>query len=202
MAKPRRRRWESLAVLIAMLAVLSFPNLAFPHPMTNDAIGLSDAEWPLLLLEVAGAVTVYAVFRGWRGAVIRAGVGVFLFGAAISLVVGLLVFGNASNDRFAPLLLFPPVFGLVGLAGIVVAVAAGVQFRRDLVRGAGYGLAFAFAFGSWSLVRGARAWLLAPYGFDLILLIGVLGVGLVVLGTSPNLKKSAAPGRPKRSSDG
>lgn len=202
MAKPRRRRWESLAVLVAFVAVLAFPGAVFPHPGTNDAIGLADAEWPLLLLEVVGALIAYVVFGGWRGVVIRAGVGVLLFGAAISLVVGLLVFGNVSNDRFAPLLFFPPVFGLVGLVGMIVAVVTGAQFRSELVQGAGRGLAGAFAFGAWTLTRGARAWLLAPYGFDLMLLLGVLGVGIVVLGTSPNLKSLSGAGRRKTSSRG
>lgn len=180
----------SLAVLIALGAVLLFPSVVFPHPGTNDAIAIADAEWPLMLLEVVGAVAAYAIFRGWRGAFIRSGIGVFLFGAGVSLVVGLLVFGNLSNDRFAPLLFFPPVFGLLGLVGIVVAVASGVQFRGELLRGAGYGLAFAVVFGAFTLRRGAADWLLAPYGFDLILLIGILGVGIVVFGLSSNLKQS------------
>lgn len=169
---------------------MAFPLFVFPHPKTNDAIGLADAEWPLFLLELAGAVVAYVVFRGKVGALIRVAIGVLLLGAAISLVVGLLVFGNLSDDRFGPLLFFPPVLCLVGLAGLVVGIAAGHMYRSWLLRGAGYGIGFAFFFGAWTLVRGARAWLLAPYGFDLLLLIGVLGVGAVVLGTSPNVRRS------------
>lgn len=169
---------------------MAFPEIFFPHPRTNDAIGLSDAEWPLLLLEIAGAVVAYVVFRGEVGTLIRAAIGIFLLGAAIALVVGLLVFGNLSDDRFAPLLFFPPIIGLLGISGIVVAIAAGNRRWSWLLRGAGYGLALAFFFGAWTLIRGARAWLLAPYGFDLLLLIGVLGVGLVVLGTSPDVRRS------------
>lgn len=171
-----------------------FPGLVFPHPSTNEAIVLSDLEWPLLLLTMAGAVAAYIVCRGELGAVVRAGIGVLLLGAAIALVVGLLAFGNLSDDRFAPLLFFPPVIGLVGLAGMVVAVAAGVHHRQDLVRGALYGLAFALFFGAWTLTRGARAWLLAPYGFDLLVLMAVLGVGVVVLGTSQNVRRTAPHG--------
>lgn len=174
-----------------MLAVMAFPYVVFPHHRVNDAIWLADAEWPLLLLEIAGAVVVYVVFRDWRGAMIRTSVGVFLFVAALALVLALLTFGNLSDDRFAPLLFFPPVLALAGLVGIVVAVAAGVGYRRELLRGVYYGAVFAFAFGAWTLVRGARAWLEAPYGFDLLLLILVMGVALVVLGTSPNLKRAA-----------
>jgi hypothetical protein len=173
---------------------MAFPLSVFPHPSTNDAIGLADAEWPLLLVEIAGAVVAYVVFRGERGALIRAGIGVLLLGGAIVLVVGLLAFGNLSNDRFAPLLFFPPVIGLAGLAGLVVAVAAGFRYRDWLLRGARYGLGLALGFAGWTLVRGARAWLQAPYGFDLLLLLGVFGVGIVVLGTSPNVKRAAPPG--------
>lgn len=175
-------------MLAALVAVIGFPQLAFPHPATNEAIWLADAEWPVLLLEVAAAVAAYFLFRGSRGALIRSGVGVFLFGAALALVLGLLVFGNTSNDRFAPLLVFPPILGLAGLVGIVVAIAAGVSHRAELLRGAGYGLAFAVVFGVWILTRGAKEWLLAPYGLDIILLMGVLGVGMVVFLTSPNLR--------------
>ena len=175
-------------MLAALVAVIGFPELAFPHPATNEAIWLADAEWPVLLLEVAAAVAAYFLFRGSRGALIRAGVGVFLLGAALGLVLGLLFFGNTSNDRFAPLLVFPPVLGLAGLVGIVVAIAAGGAHRAELLRGGGYGLAFAVVFGVWILTRGARAWLLAPYGLDVILLMGVFGVGMVVFLTNPNLR--------------
>lgn len=176
------------------MAVLAFPFVVFPRPGVNDAIWLGDAEWPLLLLEIAGAVVAYAAFRDWRGAIVRAGIGVFLFGAAVALALGLLVFGNLSDDRFAPLLFFPPVLALAGLAGIVVAIAAGARHRAQLRLGAFFGVAFAFAYGAWTLVRGANAWLHAPYGFDLMLLIFVLGAGLVILGISPNVKQATPPG--------
>lgn len=167
----------------------------FPHPGPNDAIILADLEWPVLLVTLGGAVVAYVAFRGDIGALIRAGVGVLLVGAAIVLVTGLLVFGSTSNDRFAPLLFFPPVILLVGIAGIVVAVAAGSgRHRWWLLRGAGYGAALAAFFGAWTLTRGARDWLLAPYGFDAFVLLAVLGVGIVVLGTSPNVRRRAPRG--------
>jgi hypothetical protein len=189
-----------------MLAVLAFPLVVFPHPRTNDAIWLADALWPLLLVEIAGAVVVYAVFRGERGAVIRMGLGVLLVGSSITLVVSLFAFGNLSNDRFAPLVFFPPVLAITGIVGIVVAVAAGVSHRRELILGAYIGLVLALGFGAWTLTRGARAWLQAPYGFDVLLLLLVLGAGMVVLGTSPNVWALAAPlGRlivgPRRTGD-
>ena len=193
MARPKRR-WASFYVLIAVLAVMAFPLIVFPHPRTNDAIALADLELPLLLIEVVLAIVAYVVFKGERGALIGAGLGVYLFASAIALVVGLFAFGNLSNDRFAPLLFIPPVLAVVGLAGAVVAITAGHLYRAALWRGAGYGVALALGFGAWTLVRGARAWLEAPYGFDLLLLLGILGVGVVVLGTSPNIPKSIVRG--------
>ena len=186
MARPQpRQQLARYLLLAALVAVLAFPGLVFPHPGTNDAIGLADAEWPLVGLEVAGAIFVYARFQGAVGTRLRAGVGALLLGAAIALVVGLIVFGNLSNDRFAALLVFPPVLAFIGLAGIGIAAAAGIQHRPELLRGTAYGLAFAVGFGAWTLVRGARAWLLAPYGFDLLLLLAVLGAGLVLFLISP-----------------
>jgi hypothetical protein len=177
-----------------MVAVMAFPFIVFPHPGANDAIGLADAEWPLVLLEIVGAVAAYVVFRGQRGAMVRAALGVFGLGAGVSLVVGLFVFGSLSNDRYGPLLVFPPIIGLVGLIGIVVAVAAGSRHRLQLIRGAYYGAALAFGFGGWTLVRGSRAWLYAPYGFDLFLLVLVFGVGLVYLAPNPVVSRPAPPG--------
>lgn len=181
-------------MLIAVLAVMAFPLIVFPHPRTNDAVALADLEWPLLLIEVVLAIVAYVVFKEARGALIRAGLGVYLFASALVLVVGLFAFGNLSNDRFAPLLFFPPVLAVLGLAGAVVAIAAGHRYRPALLRGAGIGLAVAGGFGAWTFARGARAWLEAPYGFDILLLLGVLGVGVVVLGTSPNIPKSILRG--------
>ena len=186
--------------------MFAFPLVVFPHPRPNDAIWLADAMWPLLLVEIAGAVAVYAVFRGERGAVVRTGLGVLLVGAAITLVVSLFAFGNLSNDRFAPLVFFPPVLAITGIVGIVVAVAAGVSHRRELILGAYIGLVLALGFAAWTLIRGARAWLQAPYGFDVLLLLLVLGAGMVVLGTSPNAWALASPlGRliagPRRTGD-
>ena len=36
--------------------------------------------------------------------------------------------------------------------------------------------------GGWVLLRGARDWLVAPYGFDIALLIIVLAVAVVLTG--------------------
>ena len=168
--------------------------MLFSNPGVNDAIGLADAELPLLLVVLGGAVAVYAVFRDEGGTVVRIAVGSFLVGAAVALVVGLLTFGNMSNDRFAPLIFFPPVIALVGLIGIVMAVAAPRREPQDLIRGAFYGLALAVFFGAVLLTRGARDWLLAPYGFDLILLMLVLGAILIMVGAGSRVRNGPPRG--------
>jgi uncharacterized membrane protein len=183
-----------LLLLVGVVAVLAFPSVAFPSPGTNDSIGLADAELPLLLVVLGGAVVVYVVFRGEGGAVVRIAVGSFLLGVAVALVIGLFAFGNTSNDRFGALLLFPPVIGLVGLVGIVVAVAAHHRQRMELIRGAFYGFALAVFFGAVLLARGARAWLLAPYGFDLFLLMLLLGAILIMAGVGPSVRSRPPDG--------
>ena len=189
-----QRTATAVILFVALVAVLAFPSMLFAHPGTNDAIVVADAEWPLLLLVLGGAVVVYVVFRGEGGAVVRVALGTFLTGAAVALVVGLLTFGNTSNDRFAPLIFFPPVIALVGLAGIVVAVAAHSRQREELIRGAFYGLALAVFFGAILLIRGARDWLLAPYGFDFFLLMLVLGAVLIMVGAGPRVRNSPPGG--------
>ncbi|HSP09986.1 MAG TPA: hypothetical protein VLU92_10370 [Candidatus Dormibacteraeota bacterium] len=181
------RAWKPAAWVVLVTAIVALwllPTVAFPNPRTNDAIALSDLEWLLILLVVAGTAAALAAFRGAVAALVRAALGVFLIGAALSLVVGLMVFGNLSNDRFGPLLFFPPIFALLGLVSLVVGVGAGGPHKQELLVGAGYGLMAAVGFGAWTLARGSRDWLLAPYGFDIIALILILGAVLVLIGSS------------------
>ena len=183
-----------VVILLALAWLWVFPGLMFPQPNTNDAIGLADAEWLLLLGIVGGAVGAIAVFHGARGTAVRTALGVFLLGSAAALVVGLLVFGNTSDDRFGQLIYFPPVIALVGLIGLVVGVAASGAHKSELFRGALYGLAAAVIIAVWVLIRGARDWLLAPYGFDILAAILILGGALVMLVASPFVRTAAPPG--------
>ena len=189
-----QRTAAAVVLLVLLVAVIAFPGMLFSNPGTNDAIGLADAELPLVFLVIAGAIVVYIVFRGEGGTVVRVAVGSFLFGAAVALVVGLLTFGNFSNDRFGPLIFFPPVIALVGLVGIVVAVAAHRRQRQELIRGAFYGFALAVFFGAVLLTRGARDWLLAPYGFDFFLLMLVLGAILIMVGAGSRVSNGPSRG--------
>jgi hypothetical protein len=183
-----------IVIFLALAWLWVFPGLMFPQPNTNDAIGLTDAEWLILLGIIGGAVGAIAVFHGARGTAVRTALGVFLLGSAAALVVGFLVFGNTSNDRFGQLIYFPPVIALVGLIGLVVGVAASGAHKSELFRGALYGLAAAVIIAVWVLIRGARDWLLAPYGFDILAAILILGGALVMLVASPFVRTAAPPG--------
>ena len=74
----------------------------------------------------------------------------------------------------------------------MVGITLSGMRRPELLRGAAYGLAAAVVVGAWILLRGSRDWLLAPYGFDILLLILVIGAGIVLL--SGDHRKSATTG--------
>jgi hypothetical protein len=64
---------------------------------------------------------------------------------------------------------------------LVSSLATMRPLRPNLARGAFYGLAGAILVGAWVLLRGAREWLVAPYGFDIALLIIVVAVAVVLM---------------------
>lgn len=169
------------AALAAGLWVL--PPLAFPNPGPNDAIVLADLSLPL-----AGAIVLAAIValiggyrQGWSSAGPVA-LGTFFIGAATALVIGLVNFGNMSNDRYLGLLFLPVVFfpfGIVVLA-IGLTVRSTGQTWLGLLIG---GLATAVLI-AWVLGRGARDWLLAPYGFDVLLLIALAAAVVYIAGAT------------------
>jgi len=169
------------AALAAGLWVL--PPLAFPSPGANDAIVLADLSVPLvgviLLASIAALVLGYR--RRWSSTGPVA-LGAFLIGVAIAMVIGLVTFGNLSNDRFLALLFLPVLFVPFGI--VVLAVGLTVRStghaRRGLVIG---GVATALLI-AWVLARGAREWLLAPYGFDVLLLIALESAVVYVAGAT------------------
>jgi hypothetical protein len=184
--------WFVMVVVLAILWVL--PEVLFPRPGTNDAILLSDLEWPLLLVELVGMAVAFVVTRRAHATVVRVALSVFLLGVALDLVIGLVTFGNLSNDRFAALLFLSVPVGFAGVVGLIVSLAIGSSRRLEIARGAVYGVAAAVVFGVWTMVRGAQDWLLAPYGFDILLLILVLGLALAVLPIGTRVKSPEAPG--------
>jgi hypothetical protein len=176
------RSWRvasTLAIVAGIVLLWVFPIVVFPHPSTNEAIELSNLEWLVLLAGLAG--TVLLLIRLPRPAsAVRIGLGIFLLGVAAALVIGLFVFGNFSDDRFLPLLFLPFPIGGAGVVALAVGLALSPP-RAQLLQGAIFGVGAAVFVCTWILVRGSRDWLLAPYGFDVLVLVLVVGAAIVVL---------------------
>lgn len=160
-----------------------FPQLAFPSPGANDVIVLANLSLPLVAAILLASIL--ALILGYRRRWSSAGpvaLGTFFIGVATALVTGLVTFGNMSNDRFLVLLFLPVLFVPSGI--VVLAVGLTVRStgpaRYGLVIG---GLATALVIG-WVLARGARDWLLAPYGFDVLLLIALEAAVVYIAGAT------------------
>jgi hypothetical protein len=171
-----------VAVLIVALGMASglwlWPALAFPNPGVNDAMTLADLTLPVVGVTLLACIVavVLGYVRRWPYAAPVA-LGTFLIGVALAFVIDLLTIGNMSNDRFMPLLFLPIPFAAVGM----VVLALGLSRRKagipiGLTIG---GIATLFLL-AWLVARGSRDWLLAPYGFDVLLLI-LLGSAVVFL---------------------
>jgi hypothetical protein len=168
--------------VVSIVVLWVFPMVLFPQPSTNEAIELSNLEWLVLLAGLAGLVVV--LIRLPRSATAaRIGLGIFLLGAAAALVIGLLVFGNLQDDRFLPLLVLPVPIGGAGVVALAVGLALGPS-RAQVLQGVIFGAAAAVFAGAWIVLRGSRDWLLAPYGFDVLVLLPVVGSAIVVLSRS------------------
>jgi len=169
------------AVFVGVLGALwLFPVLLFPNPAINEANELAAWGTPLLLVVPVAAVVSLFLFRKRRPAAVPIGLAVYVLGVAGAMLLGLTVFGNFSNDQFLPLVLFPYPAGVAGLVTLVSALATTHPLWPQLRRGALGGSIAAVAVGGWILLRGARDWLVAPYGFDIALLIIVLAAAVVV----------------------
>jgi hypothetical protein len=174
-------------VLFVALAVASglwvWPTLAFPNPGVNDAMTLADLTLPLVgvILLACIVAPVLGYVRHWPSAASVA-LGTFLIGVAVVFVVGLVTIGNMSNDRFGPLLFLPLPFAGVGLVALLIGLSRRTTgtTRSGLVIG---GIATALLL-TWMLARGAREWLLAPYGFDVVLLIALGSAVVFLLGVT------------------
>ena len=171
----------AIVVLMGALGALWLvPALLFPNPAINEANELAAWGTPLLLVVPLAAVGSLFLFRRRRRAAVPIGLAVFVLGVAGAMVLGLTVFGNFSNDQFLPLVLFPYPAGVAGLVTLVSALATTRPVWPQLRRGAVSGSIAAVVVGAWILLRGARDWLVAPYGFDIALLIIVMAAAVVV----------------------
>jgi hypothetical protein len=165
---------------ILLGALWLFPGLLFPNPALNEANELAAWAAPLLLVVPMAAVASLFLFRTRRPAAVPIGLAVYLLGVAAAMELGLAVFGNFSNDQFMPLVLFPYPAVLAGLVTLAVVLAKTRPLWLQLRQGAFSGSIGAVVVAAWVLLRGAREWLVAPYGFDIALLIIVLAVAVVL----------------------
>ena len=168
----------AIAVAIA-IGLWEWPLLAFRNPGVNDAMTLADLTLPVVgvILLTCMVAVVFGYVRRWS-AVAPVALGAFLVGVGLVFVIALVSIGNMSDDRFAPFLFLPIPFGLAGMLALIFGLTRGTlrSTRSGLVIG---GIATVLLL-IWILARGARDWLLAPYGFDVMLLIG-LGAAVVFL---------------------
>jgi hypothetical protein len=183
----------ALGVAAVLVLLWLMPGVLFPHPGVNDAIELAFLG-PLLFLITLGAslLSLVAVaVLGWRleGTV---GLGMFLVGLAIAFVLPIVVFGNFSDDRFAPLFLTPALALPVGTAILVAGLVMRSRRQGKRLVGAVRGLAAAVLVTLWLLARGATDWLQAPYGFDVYVLITVAAAIVLYLGADPLERSQAA----------
>lgn len=165
--------------LVVLVALWLVPVLLFPNPKPNEAIEFAAWGVPLLLTVPLATVVSLVLYRKRWPAALPIGLAVYLLGVAADMVLGLTAFGNFSNDQFLPLVLFPSPAGLAGFVTLVVVMVATRPLWPPLERGAVSGFIGAAVVGVWILMRGARDWLVAPYGFDIAVLIIVVAVAVV-----------------------
>ncbi len=172
-----------LAAVALAAGLWVLPRRAFPNPGANDAIVLADLSLPLVgAMLLASIVTLTGGYRRRWSSAGPVALGTLLIGAAAALVIGLVTFGNMSNDRFLALLFLPVLFVPFGI--VVLAVGLTVRStgnaRQGLVIG---GLATAVLI-AWVLARGARDWLFAPYGLDVLLPIALEAAVVYIAGAT------------------
>jgi uncharacterized RDD family membrane protein YckC len=182
-ARPRILTGGTLVVAAGLVVVLwIFPSVVFAHPGVNDAIALTELELPVVgATLLTGFVALWLARERQLAASGSLAIGLYLLGVAAVFVLLLVTVGNFSNDRFASLLFLPFVFAPAGAGTLAIALAVPGLRRSDLASAtitAGFAVAF---LAIWGVARGARDWLLAPYGFDILLLVLLeAGVTLVI----------------------
>ncbi|HET9783138.1 MAG TPA: hypothetical protein VFR33_15335 [Candidatus Dormibacteraeota bacterium] len=176
--------------VVVLVALWLFPSVLFPNPGANDAPILWNAPIPLVGLTLLACVAAVVYDRSKASSIATStALGIFLIGVAVAFLIGLATFANLSNDRYWPFLLSPVVFAPAGLAVLVVGLAGrsinGIEVGRGIVLG---GAATLFLI-VWMLARGSRDWLLAPYGFDITLLIALEAAVVFLIGRRQRLPR-------------
>jgi hypothetical protein len=159
-------------VAAVAVALWIFPAVVFPAPAANDAMVLANLTLPVVAIELLGGTGLAAAGaarqRNGGGAV---AMGTFFAGVAVAFGIALVAVGNMSDDRFMPLLFLPVPFVVFGIAIFAIGFARGGA--GELVFGVTAGAVAAALLLGWLLIRGSRDWLLAPYGFDVFMLIAL-----------------------------
>ena len=168
--------WTTAFAIFAVafaVALWVLPGAMFPAPGANDAPILWSLPMPVVALTLAASIAVVARDASRKQPITRSvALGTLFIGVAIAFVIGLIAgVANLQNDRFWPFLLSPVVFGIFGVMLLAVGVAGRRTTRAETVSGAVIGSLAALFLVAWILARGSRDWLLAPYGFDVCLLI-------------------------------
>lgn len=174
----------AILAVAAAVALWVVPAVMFRAPGANDAPVLWTLPMPVVGLTLAACVAVVVRDAARQRPITRSvALGTFLVGVAIAFVIGLIAgVANLENDRFWPFLLSPVVFGIAGVVVLVVAVAGRRAAGSEVVSGAVLGLLAAAFLAAWILARGSSDWLLAPYGFDVSLLIALEAAVVFVVG--------------------
>lgn len=179
------------AIVFAILAIAAtsalwvLPVIVFPSPGANDAPVLWTLPMPIVALTIAASVVAVARDRSKGRPVTRSiALATYLVGVAVAFVAGLIAgVANLQDDRFWPFLLSPVVFGIAAVGLIVFAVAGRRVTKDEVASGAVIGALAALFLLAWILARGSRDWLLAPYGFDVCLLIALESAVVFVAGS-------------------
>jgi hypothetical protein len=171
----------ALVLVAAVAALWVSPTMFFQQPAPRGEIGAAAWEFPIFAL-IALAAVVALIFRK-RWPAVPISFGVYLLGVGADLLLGYFGFGNSSDDRYMPLVVLPFLVGFAGLVSLLAGVMAKRRLWRHVWLGAIVGLAATVVVGVWVLQRGAPDWLLAPYGFDITLLVAVLAVAVIAIGS-------------------
>ncbi len=174
----------AIVVVVAVVALWVFPSVMFPAPGANDAPILWSLPMPIAALTLAASLVAVVRDRSRQRPVTRSvALATYVAGVAAAFVVALLIgVANLQNDRFWAFLLTPAVFGITGILFVVVAVIGRRATGSELVSGVVIGGLAAVFLLMWIVARGARDWLLAPYGFDICLLIALESAVVFIVG--------------------